>query len=116
MMICSAVVIWPGSTHDAFSLGQSTIATTVANGVLGDRWLLGDSGYPLPAWLLTQFLNPGTGPERRYNKSLKTSRSMVERVFGIRKTRFRCLDRAAAVYNLFQKNGSKSYFTTLLRK
>ncbi|CAF4498472.1 unnamed protein product [Didymodactylos carnosus] len=93
MMIRSAVVKWPGSTHDAFILRQSAIATTMANGVVGDSWLLGDSGYPLHSWLLTPFNDPETGPERRYNKSLKTSRCLIERLFGVLKTRFRCLDK-----------------------
>ncbi|CAF0949183.1 unnamed protein product [Didymodactylos carnosus] len=87
------VVKWPGSTHDAFVLAQSNIATTLAAGVAGDGWLLGDSGYPLRSWLLTPFLNPGTGPERRFNKAQKRCRCTIERVFGVLKSRFRCLDK-----------------------
>ncbi|CAF0771695.1 unnamed protein product, partial [Didymodactylos carnosus] len=93
MMIRSTVVKWPGSTHDAFVLAQSNIATTLAAGVAGDGWLLGDSGYPLRSWLLTPFLNPGTGPERRFNKAQKRCRCTIERVFGVLKSRFRCLDK-----------------------
>ena len=32
-------------------------------------WLLGDSAYPLPSWLLTTILNPVGRPQRRYNSA-----------------------------------------------
>ncbi|CAF4409715.1 unnamed protein product, partial [Didymodactylos carnosus] len=94
LMIRSTVVCRRGSTHDAFILGQSSIAASLSNGIYGDGWLLGDSGYPLRAWLLTPFNDPTTAAQRRYNLALKSARSTIERVFRVLKARFRCLDRS----------------------
>ncbi|CAF1239650.1 unnamed protein product [Didymodactylos carnosus] len=94
LMIRSTIVRWPGSTHDAFILGQSSIAASLSNGIYGDGWLLGDSGYPLRAWLLTPFNDPTTAAQRRYNRALKSARSTIERAFGVLKARFCCLDRS----------------------
>lgn len=52
-------------------------------------FLVGDSGYPLQPRLLTPFANPSTDKERRYNNSLKVTRSVVERTIGTWKSRFR---------------------------
>lgn len=55
-------------------------------------WLLGDSGYPLQPWLLTPILDAADGsPEERYTRRHCTTRSSIERCFGVLKMRFRCL-------------------------
>lgn len=51
----------------------------------------GDSGYPLEPWLLTPLVNPSTAPEQRYNNAHARTRNCVERMFGVLKSRFRCL-------------------------
>lgn len=61
-------------------------------GTIPNGWLLGDSGYPLRAWLMTPVLNPTTRKQERYNSSHMRTRSIVERSFGILKSRFRCID------------------------
>nr|XP_022311005.1 putative nuclease HARBI1 [Crassostrea virginica] len=82
------VVRWPGSTHDAFILANSSLPQ-IMGGVNG--WLLGDSGYPLKKWLLTPIAQPSNQQEQRYNFSHCSTRNTVERAFGILKSRFRCL-------------------------
>ena len=51
--------------------------------------LLGDSGYGLKTFLLTPKLNPITQQEMRYNAAHRRGRLVVERAFGILKSRFR---------------------------
>ena len=40
----SAIVQYPGSTHDSYVWENSAIARKLENGEMGNRWLLGDSG------------------------------------------------------------------------
>lgn len=54
----------------------------------------GDSGYPLEPWLLTPFLSPSTPEEVGYNNAHAKTRNVVERCFGVMKSRFRCLDKS----------------------
>ena len=51
--------------------------------------LLGDSGYPLRRYLLTPKLNPGTPQEENFNRHHSRGRIVIERAFGILKSRFR---------------------------
>ena len=55
------------------------------------RWLLGDSGYPLSPFLMTPIANPTRQAETNYNKRHMQTRNTVERSFGLLKMRFRCL-------------------------
>ncbi|XP_052245192.1 putative nuclease HARBI1 isoform X3 [Dreissena polymorpha] len=54
-------------------------------------WLLGDSGYGLKPYLLTPKLNPMSRAEIAFNLAHSRSRMVVERAFGLLKSRFRCL-------------------------
>ncbi|XP_048237143.1 putative nuclease HARBI1 [Haliotis rufescens] len=81
---------WPGATHDAFMLSNSTIGTKLEQNPV-DGWLLGDSGYACRPWLLTPLSNPQTPPEEKYNRAHCRTRNTVERAFGVLKSRFRCL-------------------------
>ncbi|CAH2088290.1 unnamed protein product [Euphydryas editha] len=52
-VVCNASLIfqnvvarWPGSTHDATIFTHSDLKDYCEQGELGNRWLLGDSGYP----------------------------------------------------------------------
>jgi len=52
----------------------------------------GDSGYPAEPWLLTPVAAPGTAAETAYNTAHVKTRNVIERCFGVMKSRFRCLD------------------------
>jgi hypothetical protein len=55
----------------------------------GAGMLLGDSGYPLRRYLLTPKLNPTTQQEEEFNKFHSRGRMVIERAFGLLKSRFR---------------------------
>ena len=61
---------WPGSVHDARILSESVLCREVFEGgiVPAGCHLLGDSGYPSKAWLLTPYLHPLPGPQSEYNR------------------------------------------------
>ncbi|XP_062598054.1 putative nuclease HARBI1 [Saccostrea cucullata] len=84
-MVCK----WPGSVHDSFIFNNSKLREVLEG--LPNCWLVGDSGYPLKACLMTPKLHPQTEAEERYNKAHGQTRVVVERAFGVLKSRFRCL-------------------------
>jgi len=53
--------------------------------------LLGDSGYANTEYLVTPILRPITAQERRYNRSHRRTRWLIECAIGVLKQRFRCL-------------------------
>ena len=92
MVLTSVVAKWPGSSHDSFILNTSSLNTKFESGHYGRSWLLGDSGYALKSWLITPLKEPSTPKQRRFNRSHKKTRSLIERTFGILKSRWRILD------------------------
>lgn len=50
--------------------------------IFNQKWLLGDSGYPLEPWLLTPLPNPQNDSEIRYNVLHRQLRVKVENVIG----------------------------------
>ncbi|XP_069131666.1 putative nuclease HARBI1 [Argopecten irradians] len=88
MRFTNAVAKWPGSVHDSFIWTNSTLCRRVERGEV-DGWLLGDSGYPLRPWLLTPVLNPSTAGQHNYNHAHIKTRNVIERPFGLCKSRFR---------------------------
>ncbi|XP_063778843.1 TGF-beta receptor type-1 isoform X2 [Pseudophryne corroboree] len=52
----------------------------------------GDAGYPNKPWLLTPLSNPVGRAEKRYQETHIASRGVIERAFGVLKSRFQCLD------------------------
>ena len=87
------VARWPGSSHDAFIWGNCELADELDQGQV-KGWLLGDSAYPLRPWLLTTIVNPAGRPQRQYNSAHCKTRVKVEQMFGIWKSRFRCLHKS----------------------
>ncbi|XP_030842642.1 putative nuclease HARBI1 [Strongylocentrotus purpuratus] len=91
MKFLNVLARFPGSSHDSYIWANSGICRRFED-VPVQGHLLGDSGYPLRPFLLTPLLNPTTRPEERYNQSHKRGRSVIERSFGVLKSRFRCID------------------------
>ena len=86
-----AVVMWPGSTHDAFIWQQSALKEKISDGTIPivHGWLLGDSAYGLRTNLMTPIPSPTTPGQRRYNRGFVKVRKTIECAFGIWKSRWR---------------------------
>lgn len=82
---------WPGSVHDSTIFNDSPLPALFENGTFGNKYLLGDSGYPCKQFLLTPLLNPRNDSETEYNRAHISTRNTVERCFGLLKRRFPCL-------------------------
>ncbi|XP_028416966.1 protein ANTAGONIST OF LIKE HETEROCHROMATIN PROTEIN 1-like [Dendronephthya gigantea] len=94
-----------GSMHDARVLRSSDIFQKAQdgeilteplariNGVQVRPLLLGDGAYPLLPWLMKPYPNGANlnRSQRRFNKTLSSARSTVERAFGVLKARWRIL-------------------------
>lgn len=95
MLIRDAYTGWPGCTHDARVLRNSSLFDKAENGqnVTQGKFIVGDSAYPLRNWLVTPFRDNGrlNAQQRRFNQRLSSARQVVERVFGHLKGRFRRL-------------------------
>jgi len=86
------VAKYPGSAHDSFIWRNSAVYRYLEqHAAEHQRWLLGDSGYPLSSFLLTPIPTPTIQAETTYNKKHSQTRNTVERSFGLLKMRFRCL-------------------------
>ncbi|XP_063812341.1 putative nuclease HARBI1 [Pseudophryne corroboree] len=92
MRFLNIFVGFPGSSHDSFILSQSSLFDKFETGNMPGGWLLGDAGYPNKPWLLTPLSNPVGRAEKRYQETHIASRGVIERAFGVLKSRFRCLD------------------------
>ncbi len=87
----NVVAKWPGSTYNSHvfrtsHIGQELEETNFENGVL-----IGDSGYACLPYLLTPYADPQIPPQRRFNRALRITRSIIERSFWILKRRFHIL-------------------------
>ncbi|KAK9980270.1 hypothetical protein ABG768_013646 [Culter alburnus] len=91
LIITNCVVKWPGSVHDARILRESALYRELQshqpNGIV-----LGDSAYPLLPWLMTPFSVANTPEQERFNSSHCKTRCAIERLNGILKRRFACLN------------------------
>ncbi|VDO94396.1 unnamed protein product [Heligmosomoides polygyrus] len=81
---------WPGSTHDSRVLKSSELYHNLTRGTL-DGVIIGDSAYAAETFLLKPITNPSTPKEERYNRSLCSARSRIERCFGVLKRQFHIL-------------------------
>lgn len=89
MKFTNVVARWPGSTHDNVIFENCALKQWLDNGNHG--WLIGDSGYALKRYMLTPKIHPTTRQEIAFNNAHSRTRMVVERAFGILKSRFRCL-------------------------
>ncbi|XP_048045462.1 putative nuclease HARBI1 [Megalobrama amblycephala] len=85
------VVKWSGNVHDARILRESALYRELQshrpNGIV-----LGDSAYPLLPWLITPFSVANTPEQARFNSSHCKTRCSFERLNGVLKRRFACLN------------------------
>ncbi|XP_069059580.1 putative nuclease HARBI1 [Pleurodeles waltl] len=77
--------------HDACIFCHSTINERFQDGQYGNGLLIADQGYSIQPWVMTPFANPTTVEECAYNKGHRRICNVVERAFGLLKSRFRCL-------------------------
>lgn len=84
---------FPGSSHDSaiWSTSPARIHLIQEHNPRRSNWLVGDGGYPLEPWLLTPYSTPRTTQEEIFNKKQIKTRNVIERSFGVLKSRFRCL-------------------------
>ena len=124
MLVADIVADWPGGTHDSRILRESGIFHKFENDEYGNRILLGDQGYPLKTWLFTPITRSVlTVKEQRFNYFHKSARCSVERLFGIWKRRWTCLNHlrvnprkaakiiaaCAVIHNFAILNGENGY-------
>ncbi|XP_051507181.1 putative nuclease HARBI1 [Myxocyprinus asiaticus] len=92
LIITNCVVRWPGSVHDARILRKSALYRELQNS-RPDGTLLGDSAYPLLPWLITPFLAANRhAKQARFNTAHCKTRCTIERLNGVLKRRFACLN------------------------
>ncbi|XP_030266715.1 putative nuclease HARBI1 [Sparus aurata] len=84
----------PGSVHDALVLRRSPMYSQALYPPAG-YFLLGDGGYPClqrPVAIMTPYRQPvASQVEGRYNRHHARARNVIERTFGILKTRWRSI-------------------------
>lgn len=87
----------PGCMHDSRMLRKSPLMQKILqnpNDVFyGKSHLLGDAAYPLSSWMIVPFRDNGhlTLSQISFNKAHSSTRSTIERAFGLLKGRFRRL-------------------------
>uniref|UniRef100_A0A3P9HEC7 Putative nuclease HARBI1 n=1 Tax=Oryzias latipes TaxID=8090 RepID=A0A3P9HEC7_ORYLA len=91
LIITNCVVKWPGSVHDARILRESALYRELQTN-RPDGIILGDSAYPLLPWLITPFLAASTPAQARFNTAHCKTRCAIERLNGVLKRRFACLN------------------------
>ena len=79
---------WPGSLHDVRIFQESHLQEVMDLGLLGHRYLLGDSGYQLQTNLMIPYIQPDTDEKEYFNTSLSKTRCKVECVIGMLKKKF----------------------------
>ncbi len=101
MLILHSYSGWPGCTHDARVLRNSSLLARAGRLFTPGTFLLRDTAYPVKNWLITPYKDNGhlTVERRRFNRKVSSVRQVVERAIGHLKGRFRRL-RSIHVYDV----------------
>lgn len=91
LKITNIVARWPGATNDRLIFNNSRLKAALDQGIFGNSFILGDSGYTLSEHVLIPVQEPRTRGENLYNESHIRTRNIVERQYGIWKRRFQVL-------------------------
>ncbi|XP_069075240.1 putative nuclease HARBI1 [Pleurodeles waltl] len=91
-LFMNIVAKYPGSIHDAFIFRHSRINERFQDGQYGNGPFVADQGYRIQPWVMTPSAKPNTAEKRAYNEGHHQTPNVVERTFGILKSRFRYLD------------------------
>ncbi|XP_067130112.1 putative nuclease HARBI1 [Centruroides vittatus] len=121
MKINSINAKFPGSTHDSYIWKSCNLRQAFIEGRIktnNNAWLIvwknsftkiffflfiRDSGYPMEPWLLTPILDAQQQNKQNYNRSLTSTRIIVERCNGLLKSRFRCIHKHRVLnYSLYK--------------
>ncbi|KAK4877089.1 hypothetical protein RN001_009595 [Aquatica leii] len=108
---------YPG-THDAAIWETSTICRNLRDRYqVGERntYLIGDSGYPIQPWLMTPIPDAApNSPEAVYTQRHCFARNVVERCFGVLKSRFKCLSKYRVLHYSHRAAGRIIYSCVVL--
>ncbi|KAK3930981.1 Putative nuclease [Frankliniella fusca] len=111
---------FPGSTNDAF-VYQNTLVRQRMQELYNERpcYLLGDSGYPQEPFLMTPFARNEApqdrdSPEARYNRQHCRERNAVERMIGVLKMRWRCINKERVLHYTPVKAGKYTVVASFL--
>lgn len=85
---------FPGATQNAAVFRESRLRQAITNGIIPQGYLLGDSWYGLSPYLMTLVQNAQDNATMHYNRAHRRTRNVVEKAFGIMKSRFQCLDKS----------------------
>lgn len=93
MMFIDIYCGWPGSCHDARVWKNSPISKKLHQLLPENSHLLGDTAYPLTKYLIVPFRDNGhlTRPQKQFNRTLSSTRVIIEQAFGRLKGMFRRL-------------------------
>ncbi|XP_033749184.1 protein ANTAGONIST OF LIKE HETEROCHROMATIN PROTEIN 1-like [Pecten maximus] len=83
---------WPGRVNDARVFRNSHLCENL-HVMVGQNHIIGDCAYPLSRFLMKPYRDNGhlSNAEKLFNKSLCSSRTVIEHAFGMMKGRFRRL-------------------------
>lgn len=93
------VARWHGSAHDSNIWHNCALKRKFLQGQFGNKFLLGDSGYPQTSHMMTPLADGRvqTRGEILYQESQIKTRNVVERAFGVWKRRFPILSRGISI-------------------
>ncbi|XP_052768749.1 putative nuclease HARBI1 isoform X2 [Mya arenaria] len=107
MRFTDVVAQWPGSTHDNTIFENCGLKAWVEANNVG--WLIGDAGYALKPNMLTPKIRPTTQQENAFNLAHSRTRMVVERAFGLLKSRFRCLHKTGGFFQITPEKAAKVF-------